>query len=224
MKKTIPALLLALSVLLTAARGAYRYEDYADLEPGAWYEESVRYCLDRELMVGSGTARLRFYPHESMTRSQLVTILWRMDGQPVTGLAMQYVDVADSAWYAEAARWALAEHLMEGFTAAIFAPNEPVTREQLVSILWHYAEHRNGHPLDKAPASLYERSSDRDKVSPYAVEAMRWACSTGIVAGEWGRTGTVWLRPAALADRAAVAATLMRYCHNLVVYPTGPLK
>lgn len=218
MKRRAAAALLALACLLTPVRGAYRYQDYVDLEPGAWYESGVRYCLEKNLMVGSGGRSKRFSPHASMTRSQLVAILWRMDGKPVTGLAMQYTDVPDDAWYAEAARWALAERLMEGVATAVFAPDEPVTREQLVSMLWHYAGHRNAQPLNKAPGSLYEHSADRSEVSDYAVEAMRWACHTGIIGGVWDRAGKIWLRPAAEADRAAVAVTLMRYCLDLAVY------
>ena len=116
MKRRLCAALLALALCVCAppldARAKDSLESFADLERTAWYAPGVRFCLKNGLMNGYGNRIRLFAPDTPMTRAQFVTILWRMAGEPRTGLSMQYRDVPDDTWYTEAARWALAVDLL----------------------------------------------------------------------------------------------------------------
>ena len=219
-RKRLGALLAALVcalALAAPARAAEPLESFADLDAGAWYAPGVRFCLKHELMAGYGNRIRIFAPNVAMTRAQLVTILWRMEGKPETGLTMQYTDVAEDIWYAPAARWATAEGLMTGYTVLQFAPDDPVTREQFAAILWRYARYRGG-ALPQLDDPAYERYGDRDEVSEYAEEAMRWACGMGIVTGMGSEAKGYWLMPWGNTSRAAAATMLMRFCLDLGIY------
>lgn len=218
--KRIGALALALVLcagVLPHARAADTLESFADLDGNAWYAPGVRFCLKNGLMNGYGNRIRVFEPNKPMTRAQLVTILWRMAGEPKTGLAMQYNDVPEGIWYAEAARWALAENVMSGYTAITFAPEDPVTREQIAVILWRYAQHVNG-ALPKVTDESYALYGDRKEVSAYAAEAMEWACAMGIITGYKDKRGQMWLMPWGNSSRAVVATMLMRFCMDFGIY------
>ena len=224
MKRTLPkritALLLALVLgagMVPCAFAAESLESYADLDRNAWYAPGIRYCLQHGLMNGYGQRIKLFGPDTPMTRAQFVTILWRMEGEPRVGLTMQYADVPEDIWYAEAARWAMAADVMGGYTVLTFAPDDPVKREQIAAILWRYAQYRNGSvPLLTDPE--YGQYGDRNEVSDYAAEAMEWACALGIIAGMQDKRGDVWLMPWGNSSRAVVATMLMRFCIDFGVY------
>lgn len=225
MKKRLFCLLLALvlsaGVLPLSAAAvnapAYALADYVDLDADAWYAQGVGYCLAHDLMVGAGGGARRFAPNETLTRAQAVATLWRMEGRPGAGLAMQYVDVPEGVWYEEAVRWGLTSRTMEGDSISRFMPDEPVTREQLVTALWRYARYRNG-TVPILPNAEYQNCSDKSDVSVYAVEAMQWACGLGLLYGGGNRESGFWLKPAQPTSRAEAATILMRFCLDLGVY------
>ncbi len=211
------AALLCVSALAAPARAAEPLESYVDLNGDAWYAPGVRFCLKNGLMEGYGNRIKRFAPDAPMTRAQLAVALWRIEGKPETGLAMQFTDVAEDIWYAQAVRWALAEDIMAGYTARTFAPDDPVTREQTAAILWRYARCRNGTvPVLEDPE--YETFGDRGEVSGYAEEAMRWACAMGIITGMGSEKKGYWLMPWGNSSRAAAATMLMRFCMDMGIY------
>ena len=218
--KRIGALLLAFALCVSAAprvRAVESLESFADLDRNAWYAPGVRFCLKNGLMTGYGNRIRIFEPDAPMTRAQFVTILWRIAGEPRAGLEMQYNDVPEGQWYTEAARWALAEDVMSGYTAATFAPEDPVTREQIAVLLWRYAQWLNGS-VPKVTDAGYENYGDRDEVSAYAQEAMEWACALGVVTGYRDNRGEVWLMPWGNSSRAVVATILMRFCFDYGLY------
>ena len=218
--KRMTALLLALALCVGAvphARAAESLESFADLDRSAWYAPGVRFCLKNGLMHGYGNRIRIFEPDTPMTRAQLVTILWRMAGEPKAGLEMQYNDVPEGQWYTEAARWALAEDVMSGYTAATFAPEDPVTREQIAVLLWRFAQWLNGS-VPKLTSPDYESYGDCGEVSAYAREAMEWACALGIVSGYRDGRGRRWLMPWSNSSRAVVATMLMRFCFDYGLY------
>lgn len=221
MKKRILSALLALLLCAAAlpvpARAADTLEGYSDLEADAWYASGVRYCLDHGLMSGIGQRKRLFAPDAPVTRSQLAATLWRMEGEPETGLTMQYTDVPEDAWYAPAVRWAMAEGVMTGYSVLIFAPDDPVSREQLAEILWRYAAYRNGS-VPAVDAPQYELYGDRGEVSEFADEAMRWACGLGIISGLGSETKGYWLMPWGPSSRAVVATMLMRFCLDMGIF------
>ena len=211
------ALALALSAGMAPCAFAedYSLESYSDLNRNAWYVQGVRYCLEKGLMVGYGNVVKLFEPEEAMTRAQLVTILWRMEGEPVIGLTMQYTDVPEGIWYEEAARWALSADVMGGTTLLTFAPDTEITREQLAAILWRYAQYLNGGFLPVVSDASYWDFKDSGKVSDYAAEAMEWAYGLGIITGQRDESGADVLVPWGKSSRAVTATILMRFCLDM---------
>ena len=111
---------------------------FADVAEGAWYYDDVAYAYAAGLM--DGVSATEFNPNGTMTRAMLVTILWRLEGEPVVNYLMPFADVAEGAWYAEAVRWAASEGVVEGVSDTAFAPDDTVTREQLAAILARFME------------------------------------------------------------------------------------
>ena len=147
-----------------------------------------------------GVSATQFAPDANMTRAMLVTILWRMEGEPVVNYLLPFTDVDGGAWYAEAVRWAASEGIVTGVSAIEFAPNAEITREQLAAILHRYA----GEP---ATAANLDAFTDAASVSAYAVDAMSWCVEQGIITGTTATT----LDPQGTATRAQCAAMLMRF-------------
>ena len=175
---------------------------FTDVAPGAWYYDAVSYVYANGLM--DGTSATTFEPNGTMTRAMLVTILWRMEGEPVVNYLMPFTDVDGGAWYAEAVRWASSEGIVTGVSDTSFAPNAEITREQLAAILHRYA----GEPATAANLAGY---ADGASVSAYAVDAMSWCVEHGIITGTTATT----LEPQGTATRAQAAAMLMRFAENL---------
>ena len=213
-------LLLTLVLCVSAApraRAVESLENFADLDRNAWYAPGVRFCLKTGLMNGYGNRVRVFEPDRPVTRAQFITSLWRMAGEPEAGLAMQYNDVPEGQWYTEAIRWALAEDVMSGYTVVDFAPDDPVSREEIVVFLWRYATKLNGF-APKLTDAFYGNYGDRNEVSPDAQAAMEWACALGIVNGYRDKRGEVWLMPWGNSSRAVVATMLMRFCFDYGLY------
>ena len=161
---------------------------YPDVQAGDWYSGAVQFVTEEKLMTGTGKG---FEPNATTTRAMLWTILARMDGAD-TG-------ASNGAWYAAAQDWAVKNGVSDGTSA-----NGRITREQLAAMLYRYAQSRGMVKADvQGDLSAF---SDNASVSPYAVEAMRWAVGAGIVNGMDGR-----LDPQGEATRAQMATMLMRY-------------
>lgn len=171
---------------------------FADVAEGAWYYDAVSYVYANGLM--DGVSATTFEPDANMTRAMLVTILWRMEGEPVVNYLMPFTDVDGGAWYAEAVRWAASEGIVTGVSDTSFAPNAEITREQLAAILHRYA----GEPATAANLAGY---ADGASVSAYAVDAMSWCVEHDIITGTTATT----LEPQGTATRAQAAAMLMRF-------------
>lgn len=214
------ALLLTLlfCVSLAPRASAEGIGDYLDLDPRAWYEQGVRYCLERGVMSGYGTANRYFNPSGLVTRAELATIIWRMEGAPKTGTSLRFDDVEEGAWYEEAVRWILLTGIMETKTPSVFETKRPVTRDQFAMVLWRYADYRNGF-VPKIDDPEFETYDDGDKVSPEALEAMRWACALGIFTAVTDSTdGRYVISPWAPVRRAAAATILMRFSLDMGIY------
>lgn len=218
--KRILALMLTLLLgvsLVPRASAVGRLEEYQDLDPSAWYMPSIRYCLEHKLMAGYGKRIRTFGPEGTITRAELVTMLWRMEDKPVTGLTMQYADVPEGIWYEDAARWALSADVMVSADITRFAPEQQITREQLALALWQYAKYRNGF-VPELVDPLFETYMDCDAITDGAVDAMRWANTLGIMTGSKDAKGNKLLTPWAYVDRASTSAVLMRFCLDMGIY------
>ena len=197
--------------LFPAAVLATDTAQFTDLIEDAWYAEYVDWCVDTGLM--NGVSKTRFAPEESMNRAMAVTMLWRMEGCPVVNYAMTFQDVEEDAWYTEAVRWAAAEKIVNGYSARTFGTLDDITREDLATILYRYAESYGGGfygsfmflmPMD-----------DFDQVSDWAKNPVRWCYMKDILRG---RTDKL-LVPKDNVKRCEAAAMFMRFaelnCINL---------
>ena len=175
---------------------------FTDADPKAWYHDGVHYVLDNGIMNGTGGGK--FEPNTATTRAMVVTMLWRMEGQPEADHAMTFADVESGAWYAGAVRWAASNGIVSGYSDAAFGPNDSITREQLATILYRYAQSK-GQGFTGSWMFLLDYP-DAAEVSEWADEAMHWMVMNELIQGMDGK-----LNPRGEATRAQIATILMRY-------------
>ena len=178
---------------------------FPDVTEGDWFYDAVRYAYETGLMDGVGDSL--FAPNSQTTRAQLVTILYRLEGEPEVSGTSGFTDVEAGTWYTDAVAWAAANGIVNGTTDTTFAPGEDITREQLVTVLYRYAESKGYDVSASADLSGYP---DAGQVQDYAQPAMAWAVAEGIVEGVDGT-----LNPAGNATRAQIATILMRFCEGV---------
>lgn len=176
---------------------------FADLNVDAWYHEATDYVIANGMMAGYGET---FGPNDSITRGQIVTILHRLEDAPVVNYLMTYEDVAQEKYYAEAIRWATSEGIVAGYGNGKFGPDDPITRQQLATILWRFSQYKgyNVSVGEDTNILFYEDAFD---ISEYAIPAMQWACGAGVMGGY--NDGS--LKPLNNATRAHLAKMLMNY-------------
>ena len=158
----------------------------------------------------NGTSDTRFSPYLSTTRAMIVTILWRLENEPVVNFAMTFADVDENAWYGEAVRWATSSGIVTGYSAEAFGPDDNITREQLAAILYRYTQFK-GIDVSAGENTNILSYGDALTISGYAFPAMQWACGAGLMQGADGK-----LLPDVQATRAQVAAILHRFCENIL--------
>ncbi|MBR2491255.1 MAG: S-layer homology domain-containing protein [Ruminiclostridium sp.] len=181
---------------------------FTDVNPNQWYFEGVDYALANGFM--KGIAANRFAPEGAVNRAMMVTILHRVEGEPVAE-ASSFADVADDTWYTDAVDWAAENGIVTGYHADAFGPMDPITREQIAAILYRYAEYR-GCDLQAAGEGNLVGFGDAASISPYAVTAMDWAVGERLITG----VKQDILFPDGTATRAQVATVLMRICEELL--------
>ena len=180
---------------------------FGDVDDGDWFADAVRFVYENGLM--NGTGETAFSPDVTTSRAMIVTILWRLEDEPVVNYLMDFTDVDPAAYYAEAVRWAASEGIVTGTSATSFAPGDPITREQLATMLYRYAQ-TMGYDVSIGEETNILSYTDFADMSEYAIPAMQWACGAGIINGTSERT----LTPQGSATRAQVAAMIMRFCEN----------
>lgn len=180
---------------------------FTDAVPSAWYHDGVHYCIENGLMQGVSTAK--FLPDGSTTRAQLVTILWRLEGSPEPADTVSFGDIADGAWYAKAVRWAAGSGVVKGYDNGNIGPDDAVTREQMVTILYRYAQYK-GYDVSVGEDTNILSFNDALTVSEYAIPAMQWACGSGMVNGI-AQEGEMFLAPKDTTTRAQIATLMMRF-------------
>lgn len=187
---------------------------FEDTDVKGWYHDGVHYCLETGVMNGRGEGL--FDPEGTTTRGMLTVMLWRSSGSPVVNYAMDFRDVAEGTWYTEAVRWAASEQIVLGYGNGTFGPEAPVTREQMVTILWRYARYKGLDVSAEEPAGE-PAYGDVQSVSEFAVSAMEWACASGLVMGKPNPEGGLpLLDPAGSATRAETATIMMRYLTKII--------
>lgn len=179
---------------------------FTDVTEGNWFYKAVAYVYEQKLM--SGVSETEFAPQTSLTRAMLAQVLYNMENQPEVTTTGAFTDVPDHQWYANAVNWAASENIVAGMGDGIFAPNSPVTREQMAAILYRYAQYKGYDTTKTADISDF---ADSNKTSAWAVPAMQWAVGTGLISGQ----GDGILAPSGTATRAEVAQILMNFCENI---------
>ena len=179
---------------------------FTDVTEGDWFYDAVRYAYENSLMDGVGDSL--FAPNSDTTRAQLVTILYRMEGEPEVSGTSGFTDVEADTWYTDAVAWAAANGIVNGVSETEFAPGKDITREQLATILFRYAEAKGYDVSARADLSAYP---DADQIQSYAAESVAWAVAEGLIQGFEDNT----LRPAGNATRAQIATILMRFCEGV---------
>ncbi len=177
---------------------------FKDIYTSDWYYDDVMFVYENGLM--NGTAKNMFSPALYTTRGMIVTILYRLEGEPNTyGLDNPFTDLTQD-WYVDAVKWAAANGIVEGYGNGLYGPEDPITREQMVTILWRYAKYK-GVDVSVGEDTNILSYNDAFEVSEYAIPAMQWACGEGIIHGDQGN-----LTPNVSAPRCQVAAILHRFC------------
>lgn len=177
---------------------------FTDLDLSAWYHQDTDYCIGEGLM--NGTGERTFEPNLNLTRAMLVTILYRAEGTPETiNRSIPFSDIELDAYYTNAVIWAKQNGIVEGYDENIFAPDDNITREQLVTILFRYAQLKGMDAITLEENLLH--FEDADEISEYAVSAMNWAVGTGLIKGRSETT----LNPKDNATRVEVCAMIHRF-------------
>lgn len=178
---------------------------FDDVAAEAWYAPAVDYVKYGRLMYGTGSNL--FQPDAQMTRAMLAQVLYELEGAPsVKGLSCPFTDVGGS-WYTDAVIWAYNAGVVAGVSATQFAPNEALTREQMVTMLFGYAGREETLSGSDGALAAYQ---DQASVSDWARAAMAWAVSSGVISG----TSATTLSPQKVGTRAEVATVLMQFCEQ----------
>lgn len=205
------SIVMVLGLLPASAFAANDTSAFSDVKTSAWYHEDVQYVSENGLMKGTGENL--FSPDATTTRGMIVTILYRLEGEPSPTGACPFQDVASGKYYEKAITWAAENGIVSGFSADTFGPDQNITREQMAAILYRYATYKK---YDVSTAGDLSKFPDADKVSSYAVDAMKWANAAGLINGS--NDGKLY--PAGNATRAQVAAILTRFCKNIAAQCT----
>ncbi len=177
---------------------------FVDVPEDEWYRPAVEYVYVHKLM--NGMSETTFEPDSTLTRAMLVTILYRMAGVPETEASTVFTDVGEDTWYADAVAWGYENEIVKGMSDTQFAPDESVTREQMVTFLYRYAKYVGVDVSASEDASISDYT-DADSISAYASDSMLWAIENGIINGMGDNT----LEPLGTATRAQVAKVIMLF-------------
>ena len=210
MKKRLLSLALALCLVCSLLPGtalAAGENPFTDVSASHWAYDDITYVYENDLM--NGTDGSLFSPESTTTRAQVVTVLYRLAGQPAADWENPFWDVPASAWFHDAVTWAWENDITGGVSSTHFGAGNAVTREQLAAFLYRYAQDQGYDTSARADLSGY---SDAGLVSSYATEALSWANATGLITGTTATT----LSPKGSATRAQVATILSRFCQDVI--------
>ena len=180
---------------------------FTDVDPSAAYYSAVKYCYENSIF--KGVTDTMFMPNNTITRGQMVTVLWRMNGSPEPKNANPFGDVAATSPFVKAIAWAAENKLTNGVTATTFAPAQAISRQQFLTILYRYAQFM-GYDVSVGEDTNILSFEDVGEVGEYAIPAMQWAVGSGVLAAE--KT----LTPRAAAPRYNVAEFLANFCQKVI--------
>lgn len=179
----------------------YRFQDVQDA--GKWYFAPVYEVYEAGLMNGVGGDR--FAPDKTLNRAMLATVLYRMAGSPAVKGDSPFTDVGKNTWYTDAVVWASENGIVKGYGQGIFAPGRAISRQEMATMLFRFCKYQDGNV--EAKASALEAYRDQNQVAGWALEAMQWAVTWGVMQG----VSVYTLAPKNTATRAQVAQVLVNY-------------
>ena len=183
---------------------------FTDVSAGDWFYEAVQFVYENGLM--DGVAGNLFAPNATLNRAMAVTILYRLEGSPDLdgeNLGYPFADVDGDAWYGDAVYWARCNGIVDGVENNHFDPTGSLTREQMATVLYRYAQYKGA---DVSASGDISGFADSANVSSWAVDAVKWAVGTGLVNGVEGNA----LAPQGTSTRAQTAAILARFCGSVI--------
>ncbi len=185
---------------------------YVDSSPSAWYHDGVHWALEKNIM--NGYSPHTFAPDDRITRAGLVTMLWRLSGNPAGTAQLKFKDVPANAWYTNAVRWAVGAGIVTGSNARTFSPDEAITREELSVMLYRHAKYKGVRTDDLW--TLLAGYQDTSDVSSWSYDAICWLTRNGILTGTTTGDGEIRLNPRSASSRAQTATILMRYWNGVM--------
>ena len=178
---------------------------FTDVAKDAWYFPAVEYVFNNGLM--NGTTATTFAPNVNLNRAMMAAVLYNMEGKPACDKSGIFTDVENGKWYTDAINWAASNNIVSGMPDGTYAPNQALTREQMASVLYRYAEYKGIDVSSRADLSTF---TDGTTVSPWAQDVVQWAVAEKLMSGNGNE-----LQPKGTASRAQVATVLMNYCENV---------
>ena len=182
-------------------------ELFDDVKKNDWFYDDVMFAVENGLFNGTGDNQ--FSPNASMNRAMLVTVLYRLEGEPKVTGSGAFDDVASGQWYTDAVIWATQNEIVNGYGNGKFGPTDSITREQMATILFRYAQFKKYNTSASNSLTGYR---DFSNISVFSLKALKWANAEGLING---RTATT-LAPQGTVTRAEVAAILHRFVENVV--------
>ena len=180
---------------------------FKDVSETVWYYNSVKYCYDNGIIMG--TTDTTFSPNNNLTRANLVTILWRMEGNQKVSGSLKFSDVKSQEYYYDAVNWAASKGIVNGYEDGKFRPNNNITREQLATILMNYARYKGKDTRERTDLNKFV---DNKGISSYAKDSISWAVAKNVMSGKVNGTR---IDPAGTASRAEAAAMIANYCNYI---------
>jgi len=177
-------------------------KEFKDIKATDWYYEAVKFVSEKGLMTG--VEEDEFAPELQVTRAMLVTILYRNEGEPAVNKSVPFVDIDMNEYYTDAVIWADQNGIVKGISETEFAPDRIITREQIVTMLFRYAQHK---AMDTSTLEENLAFDDAHEISEYADDAMKWAVGCGLIKGKTENT----VHPGDYATRAEMATILYRF-------------
>ena len=187
---------------------------YNDVASGDWFYDGAKYTYENNIMSGMnvGNGQISFAPSMTTSRAMVVTVLYRLAGSPAVSGAAKFSDVPSNEYYAAPVAWGNANGIVTGYGGVAFVPNGDITREQMATFLFRYANYM-GYDTSKRVDINSFTDSKTDPVNGYAKEAISWAIANGLISGFSNGNGTYQLNPSGNATRGQVATILYRFCN-----------
>ncbi len=199
---SLAMILGAFHVSSSDGSGGDAVSSFSDVDISDWFFSDVVYVKEKNIMNGTGDTT--FSPDMPTTRGMLVTILWRLEGEPDSAGENAFADVKKDGYYRDAVVWAAENKIVSGYSGMAFGPEDSITREQLATVFYRYAAYKKYDVFGKTELDQYE---DAAQISDYALESMQWANAGGIIMGTYEGN----LEPQGTATRCQVAAILHRF-------------